>query len=116
MVPIVPRLYEILLAAFGSAPVGQVSVCGLSANNLLRDFDVIRKRASIAELDEPFQMMRRSRAQDWSKEVAMNTHAEWMGHGMGVSAKFYLTTAPETLAKITGKSAATADAPIAPQC
>jgi integrase len=114
-VPIVPRLYEILLAAFGVAQVGQVTVCGLSANNLLRDFDVIRKRAGLAELDEPFQMMRRSRAQDWSGEVPMNTHAEWMGHGIDVSAKFYLTTAPETLAKVTGQSTATTALAPAPQ-
>jgi integrase len=113
-VPIVPRLYETLLAAFASAADGQVSVCGLTANNLLRDFDVIRKRAGLAELDEPFQMMRRSRAQDWSGEVQMHTHAEWLGHGVDVSAKFYLRTAPETLAKVTGQTAAPLAAP-APQ-
>lgn len=115
VVPIVPRLYEILLAAFEAAPDGQVMVCGLTGNNLLRDFDVIRKRAGLAELDEPFQMMRRSRAQDWSNEVPMNTHADWMGHSMSVSAKFYLTTAPETLAKVTGQTTAQPAPAPAPQ-
>ena len=78
VVPIVPRLYDILLAAHGAAEPGAVGVCGLTANNLLRDFEVIRKRAGLAEFGEPFQTMRRSRAQD-SPAVPMNTLTEWNG-------------------------------------
>jgi hypothetical protein len=74
----------------------------------LRDFEVIRKRADLEEFGEPFQTMRRSRAQDWSQEspaVPMNTLAEWMGHGIDVAAKFYLRTSDETLARVTGRGA-----------
>jgi hypothetical protein len=81
-------------------------VCRLTANNLLRYFEVIRKRADLSEFGEPFQTMRRSRAQDWSQEsptVPMNTLAEWMGHGIDVAAKFYLRTSDETLARVTGR-------------
>jgi hypothetical protein len=60
VVPVEPRLYDILVAAFSAARTGQQTVCDLTQNSLRPDFAVIRGRAGLAALAEPFQVMRRN--------------------------------------------------------
>lgn len=89
VVPIDPGLHPILSAARAANPTGERVIEG--TENLLRDFDAIRRRAGLPEIAEPFQNMRRSRAQDWSTIVPMNVLADWMGHSIEVAAKWPAT-------------------------
>jgi integrase len=102
IVPIEPRLYDILLAAFSQAKAGQQTVCDLSANNLRRDFAVIRKRAGLAEWAEPFQVMRRNRETDWAQVHPQHAVSEWLGHDITVSARFYLRVPEALYEKVAG--------------
>lgn len=100
VVPIEPRLYEILIDALEQAVPGQHSVCGLSANNLRRDFAAIRKRAGLPEWAEPFQVMRRNRETDWAKRFPQHAVSEWLGHDIAVSAKFYLNVTEDLYQRV----------------
>lgn len=101
VLPIVPELRAILAEARAVAGPGVVRVISTCCDNLLRDFDVIRVRAGLPEIPEPFQNMRRSRAQDWSKAVPLNTLAEWMGHSVEVASAYYLKTDEATFAQVS---------------
>lgn len=73
---------------------------------------MICKRADVPSMPEPFQNMRRSRAQDWSKAVPMNTLAHLIGRSIEVAAKFYLKTDEGTYARVDGSASATAAEPM----
>ncbi|RKY05424.1 MAG: hypothetical protein DRP56_08960 [Planctomycetota bacterium] len=81
-VPMCPELQSILAAADpGNPVVAEVIIEGLSRNNLWRDFHKIRETAGINEYKKPFQVMRKSCAQDWADyNVPVNSLHIWMGH------------------------------------
>ncbi len=89
--PMSPRLHDILLDAFNSAPEGQVAVTGLSANNLTRLAKDHIASAGLKLWPKIYQAMRSSCENDWKqKNVAEATYAAWIGHSPNVSRKHYV--------------------------
>jgi hypothetical protein len=101
VIPMEPRLLEILMAARAATAEGAPLVCNLSGN-LTRDFAVIRKRAALAAWSEPFQTMRRNRETDWAQTYPQHAVSEWIGHDITVSQRFYLRVPEELYAKVSG--------------
>ena len=87
-VPIVPQLQAILCETSRS----RSTVTGLSPNNLLRDAHVIAKDAGIEPWPNFFQAMRTSCENAWKERgIAEATYAAWIGHGLEVSRKHYVS-------------------------
>jgi integrase len=102
VVPIEPRLYDVLLAAFDAAGEGASRVCDVSTVNLNRDFEVVRTRAGLDAFAEPFQIMRRTRETSWAQQYPQGAVSEWLGHDITVSQQFYLKVPEELYAKVSG--------------
>jgi len=60
VVPIEPKLYEMLLAAFEQAEEGEPRVCPISRHCVWRNFQTIRTRARLPRWKEAFKVMRRN--------------------------------------------------------
>ncbi len=89
-VPVVPELYEMLLAGFEAAKEGQELVCPVSHHGLWRNFQVIRQRAGLAKWKDAFQVMRRNCETDWAQKYPQYVVSTWIGHDITVSARHYL--------------------------
>ena len=100
-VPICPRLYGILLEAFGSAEDGALSVTGLSPNNLTRLAQGIVRAAGLTPWPKLYQAMRSSCENDWKEAgVAEPTYCTWLGHSPTVSRKHYVAPTESEFAAI----------------
>ena len=102
IVPITPRLRELLLDAFGDAPDGQQGVLRISRNNLRRTLNVATKRAGIDAIAKVFQTARQSCETDWTRDYPGHVAAAWLGHGEDVSRKHYLTVPDDILDAAAG--------------
>lgn len=102
VVPIVPRLFQILSEALKARPDGAVRVCDVNPHCLWRNFTVIRKRAGLPAWDDAFQVMRRNCETDWAQQFPQYVVSEWLGHDITVSAEHYLTVPAELYAKAAG--------------
>ena len=105
VVPIVPRLMDILQDAFDAAPEGEPRIVPLSRNNLHRTLCVILKRAEITPFDRPYQVLRQSCETEWAQEFPQHAVSAWLGHSEEVSRKHYLLV-PDELFERAAKSAA----------
>ena len=115
VVPVQPRLYGMLLEAFGSAEEGGQRICPISRYCLWRNFQAIRKRAGLAKWKDAFQVMRRNCETDWAQRYPQYAVSTWIGHDIAVSARHYLqvpqelydkaaaTNGPETATKTATK-------------
>jgi integrase len=102
VVPICPRLNEILSETFAAAPDGATSVCGLSENNLTRNAQDLIRAAGVKPWAKLYQAMRSSCENDWkSANVAEATYATWMGHSADVSRKHYVNPTDAEFDSIT---------------
>jgi integrase len=104
LVPIVPKLYGILLEAFEQRNDKQGLVCDVSVHCLWRNFTVIRKRAGLPAWDDAFQVMRRNCETDWAQCFPQYVVSEWIGHDIKVSAIHYLQVPEELFRKASGTS------------
>ena len=101
-VPICPRLYDMLLAAFDAAPDGQETVTGLSSNNLTRTAQAIARKAGLTVWPKFYNALRASCEQDWKTSgVAEPTYCTWIGHGAGVSRDHYVSPTDGEFAEVT---------------
>src|SRR6185503_17204673 len=90
IVPMSPRLHDILLDAYSEAAEGQRSVCGLSENNLTRNGVKHVKAAGLKPWKKLYQSLRSSCENDWKiAGIAGDTYAKWMGHSLEVSSENY---------------------------
>ncbi|NQU76236.1 MAG: tyrosine-type recombinase/integrase [Planctomycetes bacterium] len=96
ILPIQPKLYELLLDAFGRAEEGENRICSVSSYCLWRNFQAIRKRAGLEKWKDAFQVLRRNCETDWAQEYPQYAVSKWIGHDIKVSARHYLQI-PEDL-------------------
>ena len=100
VVPIVPRLAEILL----ELQMGESSksgrefqkVCpGLRAGSLWRQFRVLCQRAGIKPWERWAHTLRKNCETDWAAEFPLHVVAEWLGNSPKVALKHYLKAKDE---------------------
>lgn len=92
VVPIAPELQPILRDAVQQAPEGEpLLVHGLVAQNVWRDFGVIRKRAGVPKYAKWCHTLRKNRESDWvAAGFPFHVVVEWMGHSDEVARQHYL--------------------------
>ena len=103
IVPIIPKLYQLLLEAFDQAGEGLKQVCFVSQHGLWRNFQVYRKRAGLKKWKDAFKVLRRNCETDWAQKYPQYAVSNWIGHNIQVSARHYL----QVPAELYGKVAAT---------
>ena len=101
VVPIFPRLAEILQEAWELTPEGAEFVVELpqyrsaSENwvycNLRTQLARYMKRAGVPPWRRPFRVLRSSCVTDWAREHPIHAVAAWSGHTVAVAGKHYLT-------------------------
>ena len=114
VVPIVPRLYEALRAAYEAAEPGSVRVVDLSRNNLPRTIKAAAKRASVPAWPHLFQTLRRSCETDWATEHPQHAVSAWLGHSEAVSHRHYLQVTDDMIDRAAGRSSRARSAPETP--
>ena len=102
IVPIVPRLRELLLDAFEDAQDGQQGVLRISRNNLHRITAAAVKRAGIEPIARVFQSCRQAAETDWARSLPQHAVSAWLGHSVAVSLKHYLTVTDDLLDAAAG--------------
>jgi integrase len=107
VVPIVPKLYDILQEAFQQRHETELRVCDISAHCLWRNFTVVRKWAGLPAWDDAFQVMRRNCETDWAQRFPQYAVSEWIGHDITVSAIHYLAVTEELYEKASAIHAKT---------
>jgi len=100
VVPIVPKLYRLLLEAFNQAEEGQKQVCPVSRHGLWRNFNTYRKRAGLKRWKDAFKVLRRNCETDWAQKYPQYAVSAWLGHNIQVSARHYLQVSQELYDKI----------------
>ena len=104
VVPIAPRLYDLLMERFEGAAEGEIRFAAVPTGNLQRNALAILRRAGVGAYSKPFHTLRKNRETDWLAEVpAVMSVCEWLGHSPTVAARHYNRTKAETLAEVTGK-------------
>jgi integrase len=100
IVPIEPKLYQLLLDAFDQAAERENRVCPISEHCLWRNFQTIRKRAGLLPWKDAFKVMRRNCETDWAQVYPQYAVSTWIGHGIDVSARHYLQVPKELYDKV----------------
>ena len=100
IVPLEPKLYELLLDAFAIAEEGQKRICPISKHDMWRDFQVIRSIAGLPRWKDAFKVMRRNCETDWAQRYPQYAVSAWIGHSIEVSAKHYLEVPEELYDKV----------------
>ncbi len=95
VVPIVPRLHQILSESHARRDEDVERVVPLSANNIHRTVANAATRAELKAWPDTFQALRRAAATDFAAIAPPHAVAAWMGHGINVSAKHYLQVTPD---------------------
>jgi integrase len=118
VVPIVPRLREILAAARDAAAPGESLVVPMAARsgaNLRTTLEKIIARAGVEPWPRLMQNLRASCETDWVEKYPAHECARWMGHSPTIAARHYLQSrdhhfrdAVENCAASSGQSGAAA--------
>jgi hypothetical protein len=93
MVPIVPRLREILADAFDAAAPGEQIVVPMAARptaNLRTTAEKVIERAGVEPWPRLFQNLRASCETDWVQKYPAHVAAKWLGHSPTIAAQHYL--------------------------
>ena len=99
VIPIEPRLFELLLDSFDQARPGEEHVVprtSVSRGNLHVRIKSMIRRAGMQPWAKPYQVLRQNRETDWAQAYPQYVVSAWMGHNMSVSEKHYLQV-PEEL-------------------
>lgn len=92
VVPIAPRLHELLAEAFNDLPDGATRIVAIAPNNLTREGKAIVKAAGVKPWPKLFQALRSSCENDWKQGgVAEATYCAWAGHSTAVSRGHYVS-------------------------
>jgi len=100
VVPIGPKLYQLLLDAFDQAEEGEKRICPISQYALWPNFQVYRKRAGIERWKDAFKVLRRNCETDWAQKYPQYAVSTWIGHDIQVSARHYLQVPAELYKKV----------------
>jgi integrase len=93
LVPIVPRLREILADAFDAAADGEQLVVPMAARpgaNLRTTAEKVIERAGLDQWPRLFQNLRASCETDWVQKYPAHVCAKWLGHSPTIAATHYL--------------------------
>lgn len=93
LVPIVPRLREILADAWDAAEDGERFVVPMAARpgaNLRTTAEKAIERAGVATWPRLFQNLRASCETDWATKYPAHVCAKWLGHSPTIAAQHYL--------------------------
>jgi len=108
LVPIVPRLYTVLMDAFHAAEPGAVYVVPrlrTPDTNLRTHGRRIIESAGLTPPDKLFVNMRASCATDWAQEHGGHVAAKWCGHSPLIALKHYAQVRPEDIDRATRRTA-----------
>jgi integrase len=106
IVPIEPKLYDLLLEAFSIAREKEVFVIPSDAiveTNLWRDFGVVCKKAEVERWADWCQVLRRNCETDWAQKYPQYVVSYWIGHDITVSARHYLQVPEELYDKVSAQ-------------
>ena len=106
VVPIGPKLYQLLLDAFDQTGEGEKRICPICRHGLWRNFQVYRKRAGLKKWKDAFKVMRRNCETDWAQEYPQYAVSAWIGHNIQVSARHYLQVPVELYRKVAARNEA----------
>lgn len=111
IVPLPPRLHDLLLAAFLAAAPGQDYVIGPSSvrvNNFSRDFGVLCHRAGVERYPKPLHTLRKSCITDWAAVHPLHVVRVWAGHSdIATTDRHYLQVSAAEYERAAGLSAET---------
>jgi integrase len=102
VVPIVPRLMELLKAAYAARLKGEERMVTLSSNNLHRTVLQAIAAAGLERWPDLFQALRRAAETDFASKFPPHAAAAWLGHGVAVSARHYLQVPDSMLDQAAG--------------
>ncbi len=112
VVPIVPRLAELLEEAWQLAPAGAEFVVDLPqyrnpdgwiSVNIRTQLARLIRRAGLQPLARPFRVMRSSCVTDWAcAGYPVHAVASWAGHTVAVAGRHYLTVTDADFERATG--------------
>lgn len=108
VVPIVPRLHDVLMAAFTAAEPGTVHVVPRlrqADTNLRTHAHRIFHRAGLEPPPKLFVNLRASCATDWAREHGGHVAAKWCGHSPLIALRHYAQVRPEDFQRATGRLA-----------
>jgi len=100
VIPIGPKLYQLLLEAFDQAEESEERVCLISQHGLWRNFQIYRKRAGLKRWKDAFKVLRRNCETDWTQKYPQYAVSTWIGHNIQVSARHYLQIPAELYKKV----------------
>ncbi len=80
VVPISPKLYELLQSYYDPTAEFVIPRGGVVYKNIWRDSGVILKRAGVPRYAKPIHALRKSCITDWATQVAAHVVMEWAGH------------------------------------
>jgi integrase len=106
VVPLVPRLHELLMDAFTAADAGAVYVVPklrYADTNLRTQAHRVMARAGLQPPPKLFVNLRASRATDWAQEHGGHVAAKWLGHSPLIALKHYAQVRPEDFERATGR-------------
>ena len=106
VVPIGPKLYQLLLGAFDQAEEGEERICPISRHGLWRNFQVYRKRAGLKKWKDTFKVLRRNCETDWAQKYPQYAVSAWIGHSIEVSDRHYLQVPEELYEKVAATNEA----------
>lgn len=104
VVPIVPRLAELLEAARPRKVEPGTPVLNLSLHNLHKKVLDAIDAAGMDRWNDLFQTLRRAAATDFARKAPPHVVASWLGHGVQVSAQHYLQVPAEMFELVTGSA------------
>ncbi len=102
VVPLFPRLYRVLLEAFGQAQEGDEYVITRyrgSGSNLRTQAHRIIKRAGLEPWEKTFQNLRASLETELVEQYPIQTVTAWLGNTPAIALKHYLTVREEHFEK-----------------
>ena len=106
MVPIVPRLHDLLRDAFETAPDGSVAVVGLPTTaNLPHVLKAAIRRAKQTVWPDLFQTLRRSFETEMRQDFPEHVAAAWTGHSAAVGRKHYAMVRDDDFTRAAGLTA-----------
>jgi len=99
VVPMEPRLADVLLDRFAEADAGD-RVVTLATDHIQKRTDRIVRRAGLTPWAKPAHTLRKNCETDWLSEYPVMDVCQWLGHDPSVAAEHYHQTREETMAQV----------------
>ncbi|QQE11530.1 site-specific integrase [Planctomycetota bacterium] len=100
VVPVVPKLYEMLLSCFERSD-GSARIVDLGDNNHNRDMKALIKRAGVKSYNKPFHTLRKNCESEWLERYPTMDVCQWMGHAPAVAMKHYKKSTAQLMQQVT---------------